>query len=531
MARRSPLQAEEWSRELLSTTDVSELFVRGFRWLLHPSRQPLFEHSAHNHAAQTARLSDDYRKARTAFGALLQVPGSFVPGTTKLTSFVMERLRGSLTPELLWSGDEGIFRIVLALLDALDQDCGSYLRERFFETVDSSSSVAIHPDRAFPRPWPSFRNEPALNAAAEPPPYGLPLRYLRMERYFAHLAASPNATRGPVTSTLHVASDRGRRRSENGWKVAMLSILTAGDVEWSFSTGAFHGSRFADGASEKVSRRLAWALEECSREKVQVIMIPELNVDAGLRAMIAERLAAWPAAERPLVVAGGLHEPSGAGFRNRPYVWARGEELSWAYVKSEPVLLRGGADGVEHLEHLAAEPEQRMVSLDIALGRVAVVVCKDFLMDDVQRALIEIRANVVIVVAMTSGGSVSDFTATARGLAARSGAVTLFCNSSLHHRRPLCRDGDASRALGFAHPNTRTRLERIPMHSLDSEGTEAVVGLYTFCSNSKGLDGTVDPRFWRGTHQAEMHEAEMHQPAHQASVRRLATATSGSYSE
>ncbi|HEX2204197.1 MAG TPA: hypothetical protein VHG91_12895, partial [Longimicrobium sp.] len=435
-----PADAQQVVAALLASPDVSEIFVRGFRWLLAPAQHAVFGSHPHDRR-RLARRSAEFRRLRDAFRDQLSGVSLSTPASTVLGRFAFAKLERTLREGLEEAaGPRDVLGVVLALLEAIDRGAGKAVVSAFYGD-ERDAPVPLAHDRAFPRPWPPFGTHRARRAA-RPPITAVPVDYVRLEEYFSHLAVARHDTaREPSPMLLRGRRHLGRKK----WRVAMVSVLSDfWDVEWRAEGHWFSGARLAEGARERVVARLRWALDRCQKERADLVLLPELTVDDGLREVIQGWLEQVPRGDDdlfPLVVFGGVHEPAeGADgrFRNRPWVLRPGADraaqaLAWDYAKSEPLVGAFPGRPGEYTEALLREPG-RVVAMDTPLGRVALVVCKDFLMDDCRVALSEMRYNVLLVVSMTNARSIGAFLDTARALAGGTGAVTVFCNSSIHHR-------------------------------------------------------------------------------------------------
>jgi hypothetical protein len=117
-----------------------------------------------------------------------------------------------------------------------------------------------------------------------------------------------------------------------------------------------------------------------------------------------------------------------------------------------------------------------VVAMDAPIGRLCVVICKDFMHGGIREAIIALRPTFVVVPAMTTADSLLEFRAGARALASSCGAITVLCNSALHLKK--AKKG-TEKLLGFVHPNVRTGMDRMPRHSLPKNAA-ATVGIYEF---------------------------------------------------
>jgi hypothetical protein len=188
-----------------------------------------------------------------------------------------------------------------------------------------------------------------------------------------------------------------------------------------------------------------------------------------------------------MVVAGCLHEPApdAAGFRNRPAVVTPDGELAWDYWKRRPFQSALLDDKLE----LFGPACDHLVAIDTALGRVAVTICLDFLDYRVQSVLRELRANVVVVPAMTSGDTVTrDFVPRARFLTNDLRAATVFANSTVPLRLTVASGTEALEpTLSFLRGNTRvSSVTPLCADTFGPENTAATVCVYRLRSQQGG---------------------------------------------
>jgi hypothetical protein len=173
--------------------------------------------------------------------------------------------------------------------------------------------------------------------------------------------------------------------------------------------------------------------------------------------------------------------------------------LRWDYCK------RFAARWDNKREALSGAPAP-LVALDTPMGRIAVLICGDLLLDQAQAAVAELRASFVAVLSMTSAGSIGNFEAQARRLAASTHGLTLLCNSSVHVRS---KGHGERRTLGFACPHTREENGADPELLLEHQltpatenepQTEATVAVYTLRYRSKMERLTGHKREWTLRH-------------------------------
>lgn len=399
-----------------------------------------------------------------------------------------------------------VVAVVYALMHVIEAQLGSALITEFRSRRSSDCPVCcpVEPTKVLPKASLAFGTD-IIEPTHRLSPSGLLDESVLLADAFGRLTATPHEHEQRPTPALHAHSGSGHAsREEATWRVAMLSILAdIKDVDWQTTSGSFRGSALR---SPLVRTRLEWALERCEAFAPDVVVIPELNLDADLTVVIQhwlQREPRGPDGVSPLVVYGALHTPSPAGasgYRNRPGLLTPLREIEWEYWKVNPVYDR--KNGM--YENLAGKPPH-VVAIDLPVGRVGVLICKDFLTDEVRRAVEQLRPTLLIVPAMTTPGSVELFRTYARAMASSLRCVTVFCNSSILLRAELAavtapRDDNSESAaerhadggpLGVLQATTRMRYGPLS-HSLGLTPSTAVVGLYTLSSSVDGLDVTCD---------------------------------------
>jgi predicted amidohydrolase len=406
---------------------------------------------------------------------------------------------------------------VLALLVAIDERMGHYIRKDYYTRPEGTAvSVAVGRDRAMPKPWPAFgtASTPFHELA---PGTGVDARRLFLEHQFGRVLAplSLAGPEGPRPALHRLGEPSSLEGALATWSVAAVDVLSTFD-ELQLGEDADHfwlSAYSADEVQERVWERLDWVLEVCREAGTQLIVVPELTLSRKLVARTAARLGEWaPSASTgllPMVIAGRLHEPltgQEGRFRNRPAVITPDGELLWDYWKMRPFQ----AAGLRGLWEACGPAPEYVLAIDTPLGRVAVTICLDFPDFHIQAVLRELRANVVVVPAMTPGRTVQEvFYDRAVALTTDSRAATVFANSSLHIRAEMQQDeagnGDGAlprpRTLSFVRGSTSVSAGT-PMASHDFvlADNSATVSIYHLHAVPGGrLSVTPDPpRHFRG---------------------------------
>jgi hypothetical protein len=523
-------QADNAVGEIFRTGDAAEIFARGFRWLL-AYRGIMEQYVKH---AGSKPESDPYAAPRStkayenaSLDFARELGGAAEPllrqarlqHTTQLDPELCRKLRQLCASHLARNEAEGDFPVILALLSNRNNYCGPAVRGVFFVGVPRGRHAApIDRGRAFPAGWGAFGTD-AFRLGQFPPfiPVGGERVYLA--RQFALLAVTHGTgpyPPGAPTPALHTRERERKISKGRRWRVGVVDVLGAqGELGLRLDHAArrFSCSSYSDTVcTSRIVSRLEWALEECRKARTQLIVIPELTAGEELRKPVLGKMLEWSRRRGPsglpLVLMGMLHQnaPGGTGFRNQPLVVARDGIVPWDYWKHRQFIFT--VDGVQYWEALDTTVPN-VLAVDTEIGRVAVVICLDYLDRDVQIALEDLKANVLVVLAMTPRESVGrDFYPVADVFASGWQAVTIFCNSSFHFRtapaphaseKKRRRNKSAPATLGFVHTNTRIPSDsRWKAHYLRDPTVSAMVGLYTLKHSDKdGLGVSVRPKVYR----------------------------------
>jgi hypothetical protein len=409
--------------ELFPSSCVSDIFAASFRWILGQRR--FFITDAYDHASFSVRECKEYLAASDAMGDILLGPAfqmADVPPSdidTILPELNLRELKNVVRSRIKWADVKDVFPIVIALLDQIDRYWGELIVNRLY-ACEIDGVIPLPPTSAIPRPWPAFGIR--TPTSRRPPQYEFSVEFTLLERYFEHLTTFPRARLAEPAPVLHPQSCR-EPADVRLWTVAMVSILAdPDDVEWDKNEVLFWGRALKPTATLAVMRRLIWALSECRAAGADIILIPELNVDQGMGEVI-KRFCAEMGRERresmPLVVYGALHEasPGEAGlFKNRPQLLVPGGSLDWPYWKREPSIEKLDRGDREWIEALG-EKSSKIPAIDLPFGRLVVLICKDFLDAETRLVIEQMRSSIVLVLSMTNGKSVQDFTAEVRPFA------------------------------------------------------------------------------------------------------------------
>lgn len=173
-----------------------------------------------------------------------------------------------------------------------------------------------------------------------------------------------------------------------------------------------------------IARKLAEMLERAAARRVQLLLFPELSLDAGLPALY-DLVAAFARATGAYVVPGAFHVPSRQANLSR-VIGPAG--VLWEQEKHIPASF--GLDGRRVTEGIRPPARRRVTVADTRFGRVAVAICRDFLDLDLRVELKNADPPVDIVLNPAFTPVTADFEA-AHFEARRSlYAYCLFCNAA-----------------------------------------------------------------------------------------------------
>jgi predicted amidohydrolase len=173
-----------------------------------------------------------------------------------------------------------------------------------------------------------------------------------------------------------------------------------------------------------VARKLGEMLERAAARHVELLLFPELSLDASVPALY-ELLAAFARATGAYVVPGAFHVPSRQANLCR-VIGPAG--VLWEQEKHIPARLALGGQRIT--EGIRPRARRRVTIADTRFGRVAVAVCRDFLDLDLRVELKNAEPPVDIVLNPAFTPVTADFEA-AHFEARRSlYAYCLFCNAA-----------------------------------------------------------------------------------------------------
>jgi predicted amidohydrolase len=177
-------------------------------------------------------------------------------------------------------------------------------------------------------------------------------------------------------------------------------------------------------AVPRVAEKLAETLERASAQHVELLLFPELSLDAGLSALFAP-LCGWARKTGSYVVPGAFHVPETHANVCR-VIGPTG--VLWQQEKHIPAIFT--VDGRRISEGIRSSARRRVIIADTRFGRIAVAICRDFLDLDLRVALRNADPPVDIVLNPAFTPVTADFEA-AHFEARRSlYAYCLFCNAA-----------------------------------------------------------------------------------------------------
>lgn len=202
----------------------------------------------------------------------------------------------------------------------------------------------------------------------------------------------------------------------------------------------FFDARWGVDAGDQLDRCLA-LLDLARAQGCRLVALPELSIAESARQAISQWLEAQTVVD--LVVAGSSHVPAGDGrWHNEAAVYLRGLKTPIVHRKFSPLALLDPATAprdqrVVRREHLAAGAPELSAQLSPHWTMVTLVGA-DAVADPVPAALVDLRANLVLVPAMVFDAT--DFKALAAALAIHCQAVTVVANACV---APGLEDGPA----------------------------------------------------------------------------------------
>ena len=209
--------------------------------------------------------------------------------------------------------------------------------------------------------------------------------------------------------------------------------------------------------SERIAELAISALRSASEKGATVVIFPELCVPDVIRSAIREGLRTNAFPNIKIVVAGSFHEQVGEYWYNICHVLGPDGQDLWQQRKFEPfVLMRYEAQRMpsfaylsdcDSREHIYTSP--RVVTVrDTPLGRMAILICSDFLRSDPCREILfDLRVDIVLVPSLSPVLD-PDFISPAKDFAVNSETITIVCNACAFAREAR-QDVGGSFDLGF----------------------------------------------------------------------------------
>ena len=177
-------------------------------------------------------------------------------------------------------------------------------------------------------------------------------------------------------------------------------------------------------AVPRIARQLEKMLERAAARRIELLLFPELFVDARLEALFAP-LVDWARATGAYVVPGAFHVPETHASVCR-VIGPTG--ILWEQEKHIPAIFT--VDGRRSTEGIRGSARRRLAVADTRFGRIAVAICRDFLDLDLRVDLRNADPPVDIVLNPAFTPVTADFEA-AHFEARRSlYAYCVFCNAA-----------------------------------------------------------------------------------------------------
>ena len=164
---------------------------------------------------------------------------------------------------------------------------------------------------------------------------------------------------------------------------------------------------------------------------VDVLVLPELAVPEASAAELgaALQIGGYP----KLLIAGSHHSKTDNSWENGGTVWIAGSRAPVTYIKTQRFKFEDEEHGL--LDECIVQQSPQIHVLVAGSVRLAVLICRDFLKSNVQRALVELGVHLVLVPAMTI--KADPFVGFAGSLVTSNQAVVVVSNNphtpSLHH--------------------------------------------------------------------------------------------------
>jgi pimeloyl-ACP methyl ester carboxylesterase/predicted amidohydrolase len=174
--------------------------------------------------------------------------------------------------------------------------------------------------------------------------------------------------------------------------------------------------------------RLARLVESAARSHADLVLFPELAADLA-HPEIAETIAALARAHRLLIVPGSFHDPA----REANVARAFGPEGPlWEQEKHIPATLTLG--GRRFTEGIRPSPSRKVVVAGTRWGRIAIVICRDYLDLDLRAALRHAEPPVDLVLNPAFTPVTADFEAVHLEARRAIYACSLFANAAAFGR-------------------------------------------------------------------------------------------------
>lgn len=190
----------------------------------------------------------------------------------------------------------------------------------------------------------------------------------------------------------------------------------------------------------KIAEKAIMILKKANDNGSTVVIFPELSISSKIRKKISSEMAKGNLTNIKMIVAGAVHDKISDRWYNTAYVLGPNGEEIWHQNKFEPYTLTKyeaynnpfltKLSDHNYVENINAFPKVLEVR-DTSLGRMAILICSDFLLDDTKyhRAVIEMGVNFLMVPAMTANIDHSSFLEQASKFSVSNRATTVISNS------------------------------------------------------------------------------------------------------
>ncbi|NIO36422.1 hypothetical protein GTO27_01820, partial [Candidatus Bathyarchaeota archaeon] len=126
--------------------------------------------------------------------------------------------------------------------------------------------------------------------------------------------------------------------------------------------------------AELIKNRVIELVEEAAENNVNILLFPELSIDLSYQSL-HQMMLDLASQHEMYIVPGSFHNPQTA--KNVSNVFAP-EGILWEQEKHIPAIIHFTGKKIEEGINVETDPQQIIVS-DTEYGRIAIVICRDFL--------------------------------------------------------------------------------------------------------------------------------------------------------